>query len=342
MKAPIVAFFNNKGGVGKTSLAYHLACMFAYLDLRVVAADLDPQSNLTAMFLAEDRLEELWPDGEHSGTVYGAIQPLMAGTGDVVEPCPTVEAGENVRLVAGDLLLGIFEDDLSQVWPDCLDGKERAFRVMSAFYRLVCSAAQAFDADIAIVDVGPNLGAINRAALVASSHVVVPVAPDLFSLQGLRNLGPTLRRWRREWQDRLDRRPGTLPANVELPPVGMEPIGYVVLQHAIRLDRPTRAYGKWAARIPGAYADYVLERETAVQDPKDDPHCLGTLKHFRSLMPMAQAARKPIFALKPADGALGSHQQAAIEAGEAFETLARAIAAKVGVEVRYPYGWSHA
>ena len=54
-----------------------------------------------------------------------------------------------------------------------------------------------------LVDVGPNLGAINRAAPVAADHVVVPLAPDLFSLQGLRNLGPTLRRWREEWHLRL-------------------------------------------------------------------------------------------------------------------------------------------
>ena len=46
-----LAFFNNKGGVGKTSLVYHLAWMFADHGIPVLAADLDPQANLTAMFL---------------------------------------------------------------------------------------------------------------------------------------------------------------------------------------------------------------------------------------------------------------------------------------------------
>jgi cellulose biosynthesis protein BcsQ len=338
LTVPIIALFNNKGGVGKTSLAYHLAAMYADLEIRVVVADFDPQANLTSMFLDEDRLEELWPEGEHEQTVYGAIRPLIAGTGDVIDPCPTVDVEENVRLIAGDLLLGGFEDDLSQVWPDCLDGKERAFRVISAFFRMVRSAVEAFDADLAIVDVGPNLGAINRAALVGASHVVVPVAPDLFSLQGLRNLGPTLRRWQAEWRARAERRPATLPASVSLPDVGMEPVGYVVLQHAIRLDRPTLAYGKWAARIPGAYAKYVLEAETDVQDPAQDPFCLASLKHYRSLMPMAQEARKPIFRLKPADGALGSHMQAAIAAGRDFAALAREIAGRTGVAIPDRYG----
>ena len=59
-----IAFFNNKGGVGKTSLVYHLAWMFADRGVPVLAADLDPQANLTAMFLNEERLEEIWPEDE--------------------------------------------------------------------------------------------------------------------------------------------------------------------------------------------------------------------------------------------------------------------------------------
>jgi chromosome partitioning protein len=47
MTIPIIAFFNNKGGVGKTSLVYHLAWMYRDLGLRVLAADFDPQANLT-------------------------------------------------------------------------------------------------------------------------------------------------------------------------------------------------------------------------------------------------------------------------------------------------------
>ena len=59
-----VVFFNNKGGVGKTTLVYHLAWMYAELGVSTIAADLDPQANLTSMFLDDDRLEELWPDGD--------------------------------------------------------------------------------------------------------------------------------------------------------------------------------------------------------------------------------------------------------------------------------------
>src|SRR5215813_4963837 len=209
MSATLIAFFNNKGGVGKTSLVYHLAWMYAELGARVVAADLDPQANLTAAFLVEDRLEELWPDHQHPNTVFGCIQPLMRGIGDIADP--HLESMENsldlfggrLALLVGDLGLSSFEDELSAVWPRCLDGDERSFRVISAFWRILQKAAEQNDANIILMDLGPNLGAINRAVLIAADYVVVQLSPDLFSLQGLRNLGPTLRRWREEWKERL-------------------------------------------------------------------------------------------------------------------------------------------
>ena len=52
-----LAFLNNKGGAGTATLVYHLAWMFAERGVPTLAVDLDPQSNLTAMFLEEERLE---------------------------------------------------------------------------------------------------------------------------------------------------------------------------------------------------------------------------------------------------------------------------------------------
>ena len=60
MSIPVLTFFNNKGGVGKTSLVYHLSWMFSELGRKVVAVDLDAQANLTAAFLDEDEIDDLW------------------------------------------------------------------------------------------------------------------------------------------------------------------------------------------------------------------------------------------------------------------------------------------
>lgn len=319
---PTIAFFNNKGGVGKTSLVYHMAWMYADQGYQVLAVDLDPQANLTAAMVDTERLEVLWSLGGPL-TIYGAIAPLMGGTGDISAPHREPIATK-LELVVGDLAISRFEDELASQWARCLDRQERAFRVISAFHRCIQRAAELAAADVALVDLGPNLGAINRAALVACRHIVMPVAPDLFSLQGLRNLGPTVRQWHDEWGERILKNP--VPT-LGLPTDVMSPAGYVVLQHSIRLDRPMQAYDLWMNRIPEVYATAVLAKPTTASHPSSDQHCLGLLKRYGSLMPMAQEARKPIFHLRPADGALGAHATAARDARKEFEGVADRIAA---------------
>jgi chromosome partitioning protein len=300
-----IAFFNNKGGVGKTSLVYHLAWMFADHGIKILAVDLDPQANLTAMFLNEDRLESLWPDGDHPDTVFGAIQPILRGIGDIAHP-HVEKIHPNLGLLPGDLGLSRFEDKLSNDWPRCHNREESAFRTMTAFHRIIQQGTD-WGAELVLIDVGPNLGAINRAALIASDQVCLPLAPDLFSLQGLKNLGPTLREWREIWSDLLPK----APANLSLPKGSMQPIGYIVMQHGILDSRPVKAYKRWMDRIPGVYRESVLgEENETLPSVAQDPYCLSLLKHYRSLMPMAMEARKPIFFLKSADGAIGAHIEA--------------------------------
>jgi chromosome partitioning protein len=326
-----IAFFNNKGGVGKTSLVYHLAWMYADLGVPVLAADLDPQANLTAMFLNEERIETLWPDDQHRDTVFGALQPLLEGTGDIAKP-HVEHVDANIGLLVGDMALSGSEDELNSQWPDSLDRKPRAFRVLSAFWRVIALAANEREARLVLIDVGPNLGALNRAALIAAEHVVIPLAPDLYSLQGLKNLGPTLRRWRDEWSERRGRNPVN---DLSIPSGDMTPAGYILMQHAVRLDRPVKAYDRWMARIPAVYREAVLaERKArAIQAVSDDPHCLAALKHYRSLMPLAQEAHKPMFSLKPADGAIGGHAAAVQDCYRDFRALARRIADRCGVQL---------
>ena len=326
----IVTVANHKGGVGKTSLVYHLAWMYADLGLSVIAADLDPQANLTTMFLDEESLEALWPQEAPRRTVLGPLLPLLEGEGGIGDPQLTDVGG--IGLLAGDLKLSEFEDELSQQWPNCLTGRARPFRVIAAFHQILSHAGRMRSADIALVDVGPNLGAINRAALIAADHVAIPLAPDLFSLQGLQNLGPRLRDWRKGWDERLKQR----PEKMDLPSGRMQPLGYVVLQHAVRLDRPVQAYARWMKRIPGVYREAVLGEAGSPQTTltiDQDPHCLATLKNYRSLMPLAQEARKPMFFLKPADGAIGGHAQAAQACYRDFRTLAQEIARRAGVSL---------
>ena len=330
MTVPVLTFFNNKGGVGKTSLVFHLAWMFSEMGKRVVAIDLDPQANLTSAFLSEDELELLWdPDNTAPGsnTIYQCVKPLTE-VGDILAP-QTKEINHRLHLVPGDLALAGFEDTLSQAWPLAMGaqaGLYRNMRLLSAFWQVAQMAAAQHSADLILADVGPHLGAINRSALIATDHVVIPLAADLFSLQGLRNLGPTLEHWRSDWQKRLD---NWKAPSFDLPRGAMQPQGYILMQHTERLSRPVKAYKEWADRIPSTYRQSVLQQPTTQTVLPNDGNCLAKLKHYRSLVPMAQEVRKPIFQLSAADGAIGSHSYAVRDAWSDFKALAVAILERI-------------
>ena len=340
MPVPVLTFFNNKGGVGKTSLVYHLAWMLSNQGHRVLACDLDPQANLSAAFLDEDSLEQLFEnvgDLIPAATIYQCVQPLTA-VGDLRPPI-LLPITDRLSLIPGDLLLAGFEDNLSTEWPNALGstGLYRPFRLLTAFSTVMQDGARQMGASIIVADVGPNLGAINRSALIATDHVIVPLGADLFSLQGLRNLGPTLRAWREGWQRRKD---NWQSPDFAVPEGKMNPEGYVVQQHGVRLSRPIRAYDRWINRMPKEYAETLLaiRQKTYPSSPDQDSNCLATVRHYRSLVPMAQEARKPVFALTTADGAFGGHAASVRGAYDDFSALAKVVAHKVGLAtptVRY-------
>ena len=335
MAVPVLTFFNNKGGVGKTSLVYHLAWMLSDMGHQVLACDLDPQANLTAAFLDEERLERLWEnDNDQLGrTILQCIRPLTK-VGDIKEPS-LVKIANSLSLIPGDLALAGFEDTLSAEWPNALGSNPtelfRPFRILTAFSTVMQSGAAKIDASVILADVGPNLGAINRSALIATDYIIVPLGADLFSLQGLRNLGPTLNRWRQDWQRRSE---NWESPDFPLPAGRMQPVGYVVQQHSVRLNRPVQAYDKWVNRMPREYARNLLNDQKGpypATPAQDEQHALATVKHYRSLVPMAQEARKPIFHLTAADGAIGSHAAAANDARRDFKEVAKKIVQKVGL-----------
>ena len=89
------------------------------------------------------------------------------------------------------------------------------------------------------------------------------------------------------------------------------------------------------AKMPSTYAEAVLEHSPVADATVDtDPNCIAKLKDYRSLMPLAQEARKPMFFLKPADGALGAHTYAVAEVYKEFKTVAGKIARKAGIKAR--------
>ncbi len=348
MSTPTIAFFNNCGGVGTTSLVYHLAWMYEALDMRVLVADLDPQADLTAMFLHEDRQMQLWPEGEHPHTIYGCIRRIMEGVDETAAPpLETVELSPQgvdllppnqefsaLKLLPGDLLMSSLEDSFSEAWASRLDDPEHALLVMTAFRRILQKAADDHRADVILADLGPNLGAINRAALFAADHVIIPFTLDVHSLQGARGLGPTLRRWKNQWREW--RKPGADKEFAD--PIGaMRPLGYILLKPLERIDQPTWLFKQCRDRIPGVYETYVLgEPANRGLSVGDDDNCIYILKNYGLLTPIAQEARKPVFHLKSADMVAGAYYDGARAAYRDYEHLARAIGERAALPLATP------
>ena len=304
-------------------MLYNLSWMFSEMGERVLAVDLDPQSNLSSMFLKRERMEEVVFEEDKQLTILDAIIPVSEGK-DYKE-VHLEPIGSNISLLIGNLALSAFEDKLSVAWMKCLSGDVYAFKVSSVFKTLMDDAAARSKADWVLIDVGPNLGAINRAVLIATDFVVMPVGADLFSLQGIKNLGKTLHDWRAQWAERVNKYP---KSDKSANPAGKSlPIGYVLMQYTARDSRPVRSYIKWAEKIPAVYQSFVLgdKGPAAPESVQEDENRLAFLKHYHSLAPMSMEARKPIFLLKPADGAIGAHLQAVQRSYTDFNQLAEKI-----------------
>lgn len=272
-------------------------------------------------------LARSWKIGGAAADGFRQPRPLIRGTGDILE-APVVTVADRLSLVPGDFALSQFEDELSGPWAERPDRKVHAFRLMSGFWRLLRLAAEKAEAQVVLVDLGPSLGAINRSALVAADNVVFPVTPDIFSVQGLQNLGPTVRDWRQEWRDRIPKNPHSA---LKFPSGAMKSTGYILLGRGVRPGQSVKSYQRWMTRIPGIYRSSVLGVDEPAPPIDSDPCCLGQINHHRSLMPLSYEARKPVFALKAADGAFGGYQAAVAAAAAQYAALTDRFLREVGV-----------
>lgn len=317
-----LALFNGMGRLGASTLTFNLAHMFARMGHPAAAVDLDPQCGLSELMLSDDSLCNLWED-DRPVTAAHCLEPVRLGRGAVLEPL-LITVERDLALLPGDPALALFEQRSAEEWALArASGRTALPESMQALHRLCRSAGEKARAEIVLLDTGPGLGALNRAALLACDQVVVPIGPDLFSLRGLQIMGPALREWGQEWAAAQPQaRPSRLPC---------EPIGYIVHRQFARLETPVIPPGTWWSRIPSAYRTSVLglRAEEGVQ-VLDDPHCLASLEHMASLLPLAQVARRPLFDLRRADGVGGKQLRVVYEARDQFERLARSILERLG------------
>lgn len=166
----VLAIANQKGGVGKTTTAINLAAALALRKKRTLLIDLDPQSNASIAFLEASDIQLSMFD------VFSDRAPELS---KVIRP--TKDA--NLFLAPAKLSLARLEQQLAGQF--------------DAPYKLKDALAPVLkDYEFIVIDTPPALGILTVNALVASSHLLVPIQAAYFAIEGTDDLLETYGRIR--------------------------------------------------------------------------------------------------------------------------------------------------
>lgn len=176
--ARVVAFVNQKGGVGKTTSTVNIAAALALQGQRVIVVDIDPQGNATSsMGVEKDHLDL---------TVYDAIME-QANTDDAVIHA----VRHNIDLLPATPTLAGAEVEL-------VDQSRREHRLADALSHLRNSY------DVVLIDSPPSLGLLTVNALTAATGVVIPVQCEYLALEGVSQVLATIDLIRRNVNQKLE------------------------------------------------------------------------------------------------------------------------------------------
>lgn len=283
IKMKVVSVFNNKGGVGKSTLTYHLGAALTELGKRVLLIDLDPQSNLTLYGLTEPQLESIWKDEDdfisdykaaknkmkcedflsfHRGnrSIHYLLKPIEDGESDEVELSSPIKLNERFDLIPGRLTLHLFENKLSKQWSDAFLGEPQAIRIVTAIRKICSDYTAKFKYDYVLIDTSPSLGALNKIVISNSDSFIIPCAPDMFSDYGIRNIGNALNIWNREFNTMYSLLPDS--KREYFPDKFVKLLGYTVYNAKKRTDAPNPlnialAHYNYAKKLPETIKKFI-------------------------------------------------------------------------------------
>jgi cellulose biosynthesis protein BcsQ len=328
-----IALFNHKGGVGKTTLTVNIADALAKSGKRVLLVDADPQCNLTAFYLKESDLEKLLEDSDDNGagkTLWSAVKPVAQGRGGIAA-IPTIQLNnQQIYLLPGDVLLSEYEEVLPLAWTECFARMTRGYDITTALAQVANRAAVAVKADVCLYDVGPNVGALNRAVLLDCDAFITPVAADLFSLRALSTVGRSIAKWITDWEAiRKMASPADRARLFKGKPIYL---GYITSAFKVNTGRnAANPHAEWEAKIAPRVRDRI-NKDLAAIDPALVPgggNKVGGIKNFQSLAPSAQKEGVAIGSLR---GKVNSGHYADVDAvGEEFAQIGREIIRRAGI-----------
>lgn len=322
-----IALFNNKGGVGKTTLLCNIA---AYLrrhkDKKVLIVDADPQCNASTYVMADDEVYKYYID-TNDESIHKIVNSVKKGEGYVeASSIPILHSkGFGVDIILGDTRLAVAEDFLSKDWIEAANGEPRGLKTTFVFYEMLRSLESRYD--YVLFDVGPSLGAINRTVLIACDYYIMPMSSDVFCIKAIDNIATSLK----TWIDGLEKGLKTYEENenekysLKDTPVSpkLQFLGYVNQQYTAKtlggVVRPVKAYDRIIRQMPSKITTKL--RNFYPDGIRADELKLGDIPNFNSLIPLSQLSNKPIFLLGSQDGVVGAHFSKVREYEEVIKSI---------------------
>lgn len=329
-----IALFNHKGGVGKTTLTVNIADALVRSGKKVLLVDADPQCNLTSFYLLESDLETLLSESDKNGdggTLWSAVKPVAEGRGGIKAIKTWHVEGAPISILPGDVMLSEYEEVLPEAWTECFARRTRGYDITTALSQVVNVAGEHVGADVCLYDVGPNVGALNRAVLLDCDYFITPVAADLFSLRALSTVGRSVAKWIRDWKtikglaaaEDKKRLFAGMPAY----------LGYITSAFKVNAGRnAANPHAEWEGMIAPRVRDRViaeLQQIDASLVPFAGTNKVGGVKHFHSLAPEAQ---KHGVAIGSLNGLVNPGHNAQIaEARTEFSHITKEIMRRAGI-----------
>lgn len=342
-----ISMFNNKGGVGKTTLTCNIASYFARrMNLRVLVVDCDPQCNATQLIMGEEFATDFYwkkKDKQSVTTIRDVLSPIEDGDSHISQDVQPILGSKNrfsVDLLPGHPGFSIIEDRLGAAWHDLLGGDIGGIRKTNWNSSLAKVLTERYD--VVLYDLGPSLGSINRCVLIGCEYFLTPMGADIFSILGIRNIASWISHWLDLYRSGLalseQRTPGRLSEYEIAPDPGIANgyLGYTMQQYI--------AKSKEGQRIPTARYENIIKLVPTVIEESLSRYLksgldvqkahLGDVPHLYSLIPLAQSVAAPILALKSADGLVGSQYKQRDD----YESIIESVSARIAENVNLPAG----
>jgi cellulose biosynthesis protein BcsQ len=327
----IISVFNNKGGVGKSTLSFHLAHALAEKNYKTLILDLDPQSNLSLQCLTPEQLESMWDEEEDfiedfqealtaSGktveeffetprTIHCLLKPIEDGVFESLSLGNVVKINDELGIIPGRLSLHTYEDKIAKFWSDAFMGGPQALRILTSIRKICLEANRKFGYQVAIIDTSPSLSMLNRVIISTSTGFLVPCMPDMFSTFGIKNIGRALKFWKSQFDTMYSLLPDK--KRQDFPDEFVKFLGFTIYNAKKYvgqndLDLATAHYS-YAKKIPTVIAENIpLECYSNLGGETISKPIGGkSVMHTHNTLPsMAQKYRVPIWKIPDLDSLL--------------------------------------